>query len=134
MGGDATFSGTSYQAKLIALVYVHVLTQSRLGWLDPIDDTPVGVSGESGGPGDDIRIELSRHPAFEVQAKHGLNAGASLIEFFSKVQQRTGSSGEERVVLEIGYGHLRHNGTETLDHRFQQVVGQGALEGLPFDL
>lgn len=102
MGGDATFSGTSYQAKLIALVYAHVLTQSRLGWLDPIDDTPVGVSGESGGPGDDIRIELSRpHPAVEVQAKHGLNAGARLIELLSKVLQRTVPGSEERVVLAV---------------------------------
>ena len=73
MGGDATFSGTNYQANALAYVFVHVLTESKLRWLAVADDTPVAVSGEVRGPGDDARIEFrSGVAAVEVQAKHGL--------------------------------------------------------------
>ena len=76
MGGDATFSGTTYQTRVLAYVEVHVLTQRPLRWLGPVDDTPQAVLGETGGPGDDVRVELGRRiPEFEVQAKHELTAG-----------------------------------------------------------
>lgn len=83
MGGEATYSGTTYQAKLIAHVYAHMLAQSRLHWLDSVDDTPLGVSGETGGPGDDVRVEFANSGAFEVQAKHGLSGGRRLEAFVS---------------------------------------------------
>jgi hypothetical protein len=57
LSGDATFSGTNYQASAIAYVLVHVLTQSKLRRLSA-DDTPATVSGEVRGPGDDARIEI----------------------------------------------------------------------------
>ena len=73
MGGDATFAGTNYQASVIAYVFAHVLTETKLRWAGPADDTPSAVSGEVKGPGDDARIEFRTGAApVELQAKHGL--------------------------------------------------------------
>lgn len=73
MGGDATFAGTNYQASVIAYVFVHVLTETKLRWGGLADDTPSAVSGEVKGPGDDARVEFRTGAApVELQAKHGL--------------------------------------------------------------
>jgi hypothetical protein len=71
MGGPAVFAGTNYQAGVIAYVFAHVLAYRRLDWLTPVDDTPSAVSAETGGPGDDVRIEFGEAQTFEVQAKAG---------------------------------------------------------------
>ena len=87
MGGGATFSGTSYQARVIAFVEAHILAQQRLGWLGPIDDTPSAISGETEGPGDDARVELGTdEEPVEIQAKHGLTAGAKLDEVIAAMR------------------------------------------------
>jgi hypothetical protein len=49
MSGDATAGGILYQARAIALVYVHILAQSRLDWFPPFDDTPVSIAGDPEG-------------------------------------------------------------------------------------
>ena len=49
VSGDATFAGTNYQASVIAYVFVHVLTETKLRWIALADDTPSAVSGEVGG-------------------------------------------------------------------------------------
>lgn len=73
MSGDATFAGTNYQASVIAYVFVHVLTETKLRWVALADDTPSAVSGEVRGPGDDARVEFRTGSApVEIQAKHGL--------------------------------------------------------------
>ncbi len=71
MGGAATTGGSHYQGSAIAVVYVHMLAQRRLGWFgDEVDDVPLAVSGETGGPGDDIRIEFgTRFGTTEAQVK-----------------------------------------------------------------
>ncbi len=54
-----------------------------------MDDTPVGVWGESGGPGDDVRIEFggTRGPA-EVQAKFGPSTKlGTVVERIRKFQR-----------------------------------------------
>ena len=86
MGGNATFSGTTYQAGVIAFVSVHIVTETKLRWLPVADDTPVAVSGEVKGPGDDARIEFAVGQApIEVQAKHGLKGQKAIEEFFRTV-------------------------------------------------
>nr|WP_128795572.1 hypothetical protein [Corallococcus coralloides] len=102
MGGDATFFGTTYQARVIAYIYVHILAGMRLGWLSPVDDTPIAVSGETDGPGDDARIEFGdRHPAIEVQAKHGMTGGAKLQEMLARVRSRSQPDDLLKVVLVV---------------------------------
>jgi hypothetical protein len=109
MGGDATFSGTSYQAGVIAHVLVHLLSRRRLRWLDPVDDTPIAVSGEVGGPGDDARIELGgHHPAIELQAKHGLTAGAELRTVLHRIGHFSNDpNGSKLVVIAVNRGSSR---------------------------
>ena len=100
MSGDATFSGTDYQASAIAYVYVHILTGSKLRWLPDRDDTPTAISGETRGPGDDAQIEFSVpvRPV-EMQAKRGLTRGRRLTEVFERV--RDARESESDVVLVV---------------------------------
>jgi hypothetical protein len=105
VSGSGNFSGTTYQARVIAYVYVHVLAQARLGWIELFDDTPVGVSGETNGPGDDARLEFGeRHGPVEVQAKHGLKAGAKLSEAIAQVRDRSVSGKSTDVVIVVDRG------------------------------
>jgi tetratricopeptide (TPR) repeat protein len=102
MAGNATFAGTSYQARVIAFIYVHLLAQMRLGWLFPFDDTPLAVSGETEGPGDDARIEFGgRHSEIEVQAKHGLTAGAEIQRVFQRIHEQALRGDPTEVVLVV---------------------------------
>lgn len=117
MSGDATFAGTSYQAKAIAFVYIHILTQTRLDWLGPLtNDTPLAVSGETGGPGDDIRIEFGeRHPSVEVQAKHGLTGGVRLQEAIDRIKQKSISEEDTKVILAVD-----RNSSKTVHKHFRK--------------
>src|ERR1051325_702562 len=103
MGGEGTFVGTNHQAGVISYIYAHLIAQMRLGWLD-VDDTPVAVAGETGGPGDDVRIEFGTGRApIEVQAKYGLNAGAKLNEALDRIKQH----GAGPVVIAVDRGSSR---------------------------
>jgi tetratricopeptide (TPR) repeat protein len=105
VSGSGTFAGTTYQARVIAYVYVHVLAQARLGWVELFDDTPVGVSGETSGPGDDARLEFGeRHDPIEVQAKHGLKAGAKLSEAIAQIRDRSGAEKPTDVIVVVDRG------------------------------
>src|SRR5258708_2425529 len=113
MGGDATFSGTTYQANVIAYIYAHILAQARLGWLSPADDTPIAVSGETGGPGDDALVEFGdRHSPIEVQAKRGLTAGAELNEVVDRIRAKSSPGSSSPVVLVVDRGSTRKLYTE----------------------
>jgi tetratricopeptide (TPR) repeat protein len=92
MGGPATFAGTNYQAATIAYVFVHMLAHRRLEWLTPIDDTPLAVSAETGGPRDDVAIEFGEGRRFEVQAKAGLIGPAALTETVRGIAARAGDN------------------------------------------
>jgi tetratricopeptide (TPR) repeat protein len=102
MSGAATFFGTNYQAGVIAFVYTHILKQAPLAWFEHFIDVPLAISGETDGPGDDARIEFGpRHPAIEVQAKHGFTAGAKLSEFIADVRVRSHGDTQTKVVLVV---------------------------------
>ena len=99
MGGHGTFAGTNYQAGVIAYVYCSMLALRRLDWLPPLDDTPLAVSGETGGPGDDVRVEI-RDGSFEVQAKAGISGENQLREAIEDILSRRADS-TDRVVLVV---------------------------------
>ncbi|HXI12417.1 MAG TPA: tetratricopeptide repeat protein [Thermoanaerobaculia bacterium] len=102
MSGVATFSGTKYQAGVLAVIYAHILKQAPLYWFEHFLDTPVAVSGETEGPGDDGRIEYGvRHPAVELQAKHGLTGGAKLAETVGVMRTRARGDAETKIVLAV---------------------------------
>jgi tetratricopeptide (TPR) repeat protein len=101
VGGDATFSGTNYQASVIAFVFVHVLTETKLRWLPVADDTPSAVSGEVKGPGDDARVEfVSGAAPIEIQAKHGLRPQKA-IEAFRAIRDATSVADPTPVMLTV---------------------------------
>ncbi len=101
MSGDATFSGTDYQGKVIAYVAAHVITETKLRWLAAPDDTPTAVAGEVKGPGDDVRIEFASGMApIEVQAKHGFK-GQKNVEELLKHIHKSGTDGASTVILAI---------------------------------
>ncbi len=84
MGGTATFSGTTYQARVTALVCCHLLAESPLGWLVTAD-TPASIEPEVGGLGDDLRIYLDGGTPIEAQVKHGFRRGPELRELLAKL-------------------------------------------------
>lgn len=78
-GGTAIGGGVHFQALVTAIVGVHILRGTALGWLDGLcHDRPIAVWAESEGPGDDLRIELENDQAIEVQVKKGLVRGEHL--------------------------------------------------------
>lgn len=100
MGGPAFAKGASFQARVIAYVYVHVLAESRLFWFEPLDDVPIAVEAETGGPGDDIGIEMRSGIKVEAQVKHGLTAGVAFSEAVKKAASRGTSSMPIRFVVD----------------------------------
>ena len=101
MSGSAVFSGTDYQASVIAYAYVHILTGTKLRWLEDENDTPTAISGETKGPGDDARIEFrgSASPV-EVQVKHGLKRDERLIEVFERVRNAEDTASDVALVVD----------------------------------
>jgi hypothetical protein len=78
-GGSRAAGGLGFQADATAFLLSHLLTGQRLGGLCTlIDDAPRAIHAETGGPGDDIRIELTDGRIVEAQVKRGLRKGPEL--------------------------------------------------------
>jgi len=108
MGGAATFTGTDFQASAIAYVMSHIVADRYLGWFPDSDDRPVRVAGETGGPGDDFRIEFGeRRPAVEVQAKFGLRSPAEFVQVLKEISARGTAASDVPVVVVVD--PLSHN-------------------------
>lgn len=101
MSGNATFSGTTYQANVIAYIAVHVLTETKLRWLMVPDDTPTAVSGEVKGPGDDARIEFASTAPIEVQAKHGLKGAGVTKDVVATIRAASASTDSSVVIIAV---------------------------------
>lgn len=72
-GGAAGAGGFNFQAAITAIAYVHSLRGTPVQWMEGFPASPpVGVSSETGGPGDDISLELADGSTAEVQVKKGL--------------------------------------------------------------
>ena len=74
-GGAAGAGGFNFQAAVTAIAYVHTLRGTPVQWMAGLAaEIPVRVSSETGGPGDDISLELADGSLIEVQVKKGLSA------------------------------------------------------------
>ena len=74
-GGAAGAGGFNFQAAITAIAYVHSLRGTPVQWTKGFTASfPTSVSSETGGPGDDISLELADGSIIEVQAKRGLKA------------------------------------------------------------
>lgn len=102
MSGSATFSGTDYQGKTIAYVFIHVLTETKLRWLSILNDTPSAVEGEVKGPGDDARVEFGAGvPVIELQAKHGLKGIKNVVELLRSIERGSKNGNTVDVILVV---------------------------------
>lgn len=105
MSGDATFSGTGYQAGVMAFVSVHALMEQPLAWTGLPVDQPYAIAGEVGGAGDDIRIEVDGdRRRIDVQAKHGLQAGAALTSLLEQMGAASADAESGPIVLVVNRG------------------------------
>jgi hypothetical protein len=80
-GGAANAAGMNFQAAATAYVCVCMLEEEPVAWLEKLcaePPVPVAVIPESGGPGDDIRIDFKGGFTAEVQVKKGLTANVRL--------------------------------------------------------
>jgi len=78
-GGTGNAGGTDLHASAMVVAAVHLLRGTRIGWLDRVaDDVPVAVRAETGGPGDDIGLELEDGGIVEIQVKKRLRQGPEL--------------------------------------------------------
>lgn len=73
--------GYEYQAQTAAYVATHILAKQPLRWIEHFtSDIPVAIAEETGGSGDDIKIELQDGTSIELQAKHGLKKDSKFWE------------------------------------------------------
>jgi tetratricopeptide (TPR) repeat protein len=91
MSGRGTFSGTSYQEAVIVYIAAHILARSPLNWGGFRNIAPNALQAETGGPGDDVRVEFGAKYC-EVQAKHGLTGKGGVADVITKAaaQQPSG--------------------------------------------
>ena len=74
-GGAAGAGGFNFQAAISAIAYVHSLRGTPVQWIEGLTASfPASVSSETGGPGDDISLELADGSTVEVQVKKGLRS------------------------------------------------------------
>jgi len=79
VGGSAAERGLDFQARISAIVMAHLLAERPIGWLEGVlDDTPLELDAETGGPGDDIGFVGRDGKLIELQAKRGLQRGSDL--------------------------------------------------------
>jgi len=128
MSGSRPAGGFGYQADAFAYVACYALAGRPLGWLGDAEDVPVAISMETGGPGDDLRIELASGGDVEVQAKRSLDRGAKLDEALTALARGVASRKCAHAVLLVSN---RASGTITEGLKEDLVrLGQGRADGL----
>lgn len=70
-GGSGGGGGYRYQALAAAYVGAHALARHPLNWVGSVEAVPAAVWAESGGAGDDLRVEFVSGADLEIQAKKG---------------------------------------------------------------
>jgi hypothetical protein len=101
MGGQSPGSGTRYHAQAFALLATHAVIRQPLHWFDDVDDTPIAISLETGGPGDDVRLELGDGTHVEIQAKRGLQRNKKLWDTILRIARGLELDPNLRCVLLI---------------------------------
>lgn len=75
-GGSAASGGLNFQACVSAIAAVHLARGIPIGWLKDVTvDIPISLLAETGGPGDDIRLQFQDGSVAEIQAKRGIRIG-----------------------------------------------------------
>lgn len=101
-GGSAAGGGLEFQAAVSALCMVHMARGTPLGWVDSGGDTPLSVSAETGGAGDDIALQLASGSILEIQAKRKLQANSELWDALVSLCRRAYEDMTFYGVLAVG--------------------------------
>lgn len=128
-GGAATGSGMNFQAAVTAICFVRMVRGSALGWLDGLtQDIPVAVSAETGGPGDDIRVDLAGGKIIEIQVKRGLKKGKDLWQAITSLAHGL-TNGE----IDFGVLAVCPSSSQTLRRELARDIrrlGDGLTDGM----
>jgi hypothetical protein len=128
-GGSAAGGGLNFQACVSAIAAVHLARGTPIGWLkDVTADIPIFLLAETGGPGDDIRLEFQDGSVAEIQAKRKIRIGKKFWESLLNLATAIDS-------CEISYGVLVvcPNSSGTIrDQLARDVIrmGQGRQDAL----
>lgn len=98
-GGRASSGGTQFHASAATFVYTAILAKTPLTWFGPAARVPTAISAESGGAGDDLKIQFGPALVCEVQARHQLNAAGEFVEFVGEVVARSKGKTPTTVAL-----------------------------------
>lgn len=101
-GGSAAGGGFDFQAAVSALCLVHMACGMPLGWSASGNDTPLSVSAETGGAGDDIALQLADGAVLEIQVKRRLQAGSGLWGALVALCRRAHEDATFNGVLAVG--------------------------------
>lgn len=128
-GGSAAERGLDFQARVSAIVMAHLLTERPIGWLDGVlDDTPLELHAETGGPGDDVRFSVKDGKLVELQAKRGLQRGDHLWEALIEL-----SKGISDDTIAAGVLAVCPNSSGTIREALAEDIirlGSGRTDGL----
>ena len=128
-GGAATASGMNFQAAVTAIAAIQLARGMPLHWLEGIvEDIPAALYAETGGAGDDIRIQFRNDTVAEAQIKRGLAVGTRLWEPLLALSKAINAG-------EISYGVLVVSPTSSRTIREQLArdivrIGDGRIDGL----
>jgi hypothetical protein len=129
VGGSNAARGIEFQARASAIVMAHILCEHPIGWLEGIlDDRPIEVDAETGGPGDDVRFLTAGGARIELQAKQGLERGRFLWGALLSL-----AKGVHAGEIEAGILAVCPNSSGTIrEHLSEDIVrlGSGRLDGL----
>lgn len=128
-GGSAAERGLDFQARVSAIVMAHLLAERPVAWLDGVlDDTPLELRAETGGPGDDVGFSTKGGKQVELQAKRGLQRGENLWDALIALPKGISDGTIDAGVLAVSpdsSGTIRHELAEDIVR-----LGTGRSDGL----
>lgn len=128
-GGSAAERGLDFQARVNAIVMSHLLAERSLGWLEGVlNDTPLELHAETGGPGDDIFFSVMDGKRVELQAKRGLQRGNDLWDALIDL-----SKGISDGTIDAGVLAVCPNSSGTIRETLAEDIvrlGSGRTDGL----
>lgn len=128
-GGTGNAGGTEVHAMAMVLAAVNMMRGTKIGWLDGVaEDVPVAITAETGGPGDDIGLDLINGEKVEVQSKKNLQRGKDLWEALDAL-----ALGIEKGVIQYGVLAVTPDSSGSIRNKLAAdivKIGQGTHDSL----
>jgi hypothetical protein len=107
MSGGGGGGGYAYQADAFAFVSAHALAEQPLNWFEDVGDVPVAVSMETGGPGDDLGVELRGGGQINIQCKRGAKEDHLFTDAFLRAAQAAHPANLRVIVPRPAFNELK---------------------------